>query len=237
MTEAALSAPATPKMYCPHCYDSLYARHLRRMKRRHQQHHHRGERGLFNTTYHRPTKILHKYFTPGITDRRKTKKERKNHSVENSYVREVTFLEGKCIEIFNLIIDFLLSMGPILDALWRNMLALLNPLLKSIISITTKTTTQPLVEMIFLLMIEAVVVEEDSVNIATSKMQWVYVMLTCCCSMMAIIMVVHVPYEDVKVTHLINEELGIPNLDPPVFPRDSYAEPGDISDESANDGC
>ena len=47
-------------------------------------------------------------------------------------------------------------MGPILDALWRNMLALLNPLLKSIMSITTKTITQSLVGMLFLLMIEAV---------------------------------------------------------------------------------
>ena len=62
-------------------------------------------------------------------------------------------------------------MGPILDALWRNMFALLNPLLKSIMSIATKTTTQPLVGMLFLLMIEAVVAEEDSVNIATSKIQ------------------------------------------------------------------
>ena len=86
-------------------------------------------------------------------------------------------------------------------------------------------------------MIEAIVVEEDSVNIATSNMQWVYVMLTCCCAMMVIIMVVHVPHEDVKVTHLVNEELGIPNSDPPVFHPESYVELGDIFDESSNAGC
>ena len=34
--------------------------------------------------------------------------------------------------------------------------------------------------------------------------------------MMVIIMVVHVPHEDVHVTHLVNEELGISNPDPPV---------------------
>ena len=50
-------------------------------------------------------------------------------------------------------------------------------------------------------------------------------------------MVVHVPHEDVKVSHLVDEELGIPNSDPPVFPRDSYAEPGDICDASSNAGC
>ena len=64
-------------------------------------------------------------------------------------------------------------------------------------------------------MIEAVVAEEDSVNIATSNMQWVYVMVTCCCAMMVLIMVVPVAHIDIEATHLVNEELGIPNLDPP----------------------
>ena len=54
--------------------------------------------------------------------------------------------------------------------------------------------------------------------------------------MMVIIMVVPVPYEDVEVTHHVDEELGIPNLDPLVFPPDSYVEPDDISDESSNAG-